>query len=553
MILTPPQSDDDSVAAKRYGQLVSSRHHALEEANKSALLTIPYIAPDTVDILQTTDSTSENLPKPWQSLGARGVNTLAAKLLLVLLPPSTSFMRYKMNPKILAEANEEEQDAIRTALQEKFAKRESHINDEVEDAGHRVKWNQLIKGLLIAGNEVMYMPPKRSSRLYHLNAYVCRRDTTGNLLELITVDVLDRASLTPVQQKLMDAPSDGMKDAEDQRPGQNKEDIAHLYTHVVRSDSDKFFAYQELNGRLVPDSVQEYDDENLPWLVLRFTAVDGQNYGRGFVEDYRGDLLSLDELSKSLVFAALNAARLIMLVKRGNNTKIRDLEKARNGQFIHGEEGDVKALTLDKNADMRVALEKARDLESTLAADFMLNRSFQRQAERVTAEEIRRMAQELEDTLGGTYSTLAQDGLLPFARQLDRQMVASGKLRKLPEDAVRPTIVTGLSALGRGHDYQRLQDGLATLTSLASAGFAEVTNYVNTEEVVRRIFLGTGTDVTGLVKTTAEVQEAAGIAQQQQQAQELAKAGVAGAAGPVAQGFVDVNIAGTTADDGGAA
>lgn len=63
---------------------------------------------------------------------------------------------------------------------------------------------------------------------------------------------------------------------------------------------------------------------------------------------------------------------------------------------------------------------------------FLLNSAVQRQGERVTAEEIRYVAGELEDTLGGVYSILAQELQLPLAKRLLNQQQAIGAMAQLP-------------------------------------------------------------------------------------------------------------------------
>ena len=70
---------------------------------------------------------------------------------------------------------------------------------------------------------------------------------------------------------------------------------------------------------------------------------------------------------------------------------------------------------MQKFNDFRVAQESAQKIEERLAAAFLLNSSVQRDAERVTAEEVRFMAQELESTLGGVYSVLSQEFQLPLS------------------------------------------------------------------------------------------------------------------------------------------
>ena len=48
-----------------------------------------------------------------------------------------------------------------------------------------------------------------------------------------------------------------------------------------------------------------------PWLVLRFNTVDGEDYGRGRVEEFLGDLKSLEGLSQALTEGSSAAAKVV--------------------------------------------------------------------------------------------------------------------------------------------------------------------------------------------------------------------------------------------------
>lgn len=48
--------------------------------------------------------------------------------------------------------------------------------------------------------------------------------------------------------------------------------------------------------------VVEYSDHNkFPYIPLRWTAISGENYGRGLVEQYLGDFRSLEGLYQLLI------------------------------------------------------------------------------------------------------------------------------------------------------------------------------------------------------------------------------------------------------------
>ena len=80
-------------AKQRYEKLQADRQHYLDRARECSELTIPTLIPD-----DGFESSSE-IYTPFQSVGARGVNNLASKLLLLLLPPNSPFFRLSLSGK----------------------------------------------------------------------------------------------------------------------------------------------------------------------------------------------------------------------------------------------------------------------------------------------------------------------------------------------------------------------------------------------------------------------------------------------------------------------
>jgi signal transduction histidine kinase len=410
---------DEGTIKSRYGKLADERGPYLSEAYRSALVTLPALVPDEQDIRDRT-AVAHDLAKPHQSLGARGVNNLASKLLLTLFPPTTPFLRYEI---ILGE-DDADDVALREKIQGILARREAAIQRELDTTGARVKLFAALKHLIVAGNTLIYLEPDGSLQVFPLNAYACKRDTIGNPVEVIYVEAMDRATVQ--DPAILDALEKAPKPEHPDDPNSVGDQPVHVYTHL-QWEGKKLTARKEVAGLIYDE--ESYKAEDSPWLPLRFTAIDGEDYGRGFVEEYRGDLTGLEELSKAVVFAAANAAMMIPLIHPNGSVKPRQFQNAQNGEAIIGRPDDVSFVTADKFADMQVANAAKNDLVQALSADFMLNSAFQRQAERVTAEEIRRMAEELEDTLGGTFSVLSQELQLPIARRIEKALERRGRHR----------------------------------------------------------------------------------------------------------------------------
>jgi hypothetical protein len=144
-----------------------------------------------------------------------------------------------------------------------------------------------------------------------------------------------------------------------------------------------------------------------------------------------------------------------------------------------------------------------------------LNTAVQRDAERVTAEEIRFMAHELDDALGGVYTLQSQEFQLPFVNARMWLMRMAGEMPRLPGDVVHPAILTGYDALGRQSDRAKLTRYSATVAQ--GIGAEKVDTYIVGGEFCRRLATADGIDPKGLVRTEEEVTARA----QQQQLQAL--------------------------------
>ena len=140
------------------------------------------------------------------------------------------------------------------------------------------------------------------------------------------------------------------------------------------------------------------------------------------------------------------------------------------------------------------------------------------------------MAQELEDVLGGVYSILSQEFQMPLVNRLMDRMSKTGRLPKLPKKIVKTTIVTGLEALGRGHDLNKLDSFIQGAAQLLGEDFS---TYVNMSDYLKRRATSLGIDVEGLIKTEEEIQFEQQQAAQQAMAQQVAP-NVATAAGKMA-------------------
>lgn len=504
----------EAIAAARYSELKPLREPYLRRARNCSKYTLPALIPP-----EGWTGTSD-LPEPWNNLGARGVNNLSSKLLLTLFPPGSACFRNEIDPasRLKVETEfEQRQDqkgfeAWLAAADSAMAEIERRFVTWTEANQHRVSLGECFKHLIVSGNVLLYTPDAGSLRVFRLDKFVVLRDCYGNVLEIVVEEKVARAALDADARDVLDAAApipapDPAANSTEARKAAAK--TVDLYTHVYRTPRG-YRVYQEIAGKVIPKSRGSYPADRCPWLPLRWQKIDGEDYGWGHVDSFLGDLTSLDMLTQALTEAAAAAARIIYLKKPGSVGKIKDLVEAPNGGFVDAEHEAFKPLTLEKYADFRVALERLDALEKSLAFSFLLNTAIQRDGERVTAEEIRYMAQELEDALGGVYSVLAQELQLPYVR---RQLFVMSKQRAIPKlpDDIKPVIITGLQALGRGNDLNKLDLWVKGLEPNLAA------TVVNWDEYARRRAVALSVDTKGLIKSPEDI----AAAQQQQNLQAM--------------------------------
>ena len=117
---------------------------------------------------------------------------------------------------------------------------------------------------------------------------------------------------------------------------------------------DTFFLETLVSGKITLFRLYDdfYIEKDNPYIALRMIAMAGEDYGRSFVEEYIGDLTTLENLQGSINDISKIASDLIYLVNPLSNTDIQDLIDAPNGGFIQGNPADVQALQVNKVSDL---------------------------------------------------------------------------------------------------------------------------------------------------------------------------------------------------------
>lgn len=485
---------DDSLK-QRWG-ILEGRKGSLHERNeKYARWTLPYIyAP--------LDVKDEELDTDLDSIGARAVNHLSNKLTETLFPSYRPFLKLELTEELKEKFAKAE--VPQTEIDKALVSGEKSTIRELDKLGHRTGATMASKLLIITGNALVYYPKVGKVQVYSTRDYCVVRDLSGTVIEFITRDTKAFETFTEeVQSKL--------KASDEQRKYEDGTDV-ELYTQVkLSSDSGKYEVSQAADMVDLDVDTNQYAKKDLPWVPLSWNLTRGDDYGRGMVEDYRGAFAAVDVLSQALLEGVITAATVKFLVNPGSVVDIAELNKSANGTFHAGRDGDITTIKSDKHLDFQQVRQVLEDYTRQIAQAFLLNSAVTRDAERVTAEEIRYQAQELEMAYGGVYSRFTEDWQEPVAH-----LLLSRKDIKISDDTIFPVIVTGLDTLSRMGDLDNFRMFTQDLSLIASMP-ESVQARLKVGNLMTWVGNNRGLDYATFIKTEDEIQQEQQQALQQQQ------------------------------------
>lgn len=474
-------------AAARFSALSVARTSVLEKARQASRLTIPGLIPET------GQNEHYSPTQPYQSAGAHGLRSLSARLLSTLFPTSVQFFRLELDAFAATQLEADKND-----VDTKLSQVAETTAAMMDDLRVRPALAEVIKQLIAAGNVVAYLPQDRAPRVYRLDQFVLKRDNYGAFTDIVIQEKVWPSTLPEDVRTALGVKIDRDK-AEEQ---------IDVYTVVEQRDG-KVTHWQEIEGKIVPNSKSDaISTDQAGWLAPRWTVVPGSDYGRSHITEYLGDLLSMEDHYKAITQFAAIASRVVTVVNPNSSVDVAELAAAESGDYLYGEAEAIQTLGLNKSQDFSVIKDVTATIEARIKEAFLV--ANYRDAERVTAEEIRSQSEELENGLGGTFSVLASELQQPIAA---RYLYVAAQRKLIPPipDGIRPKIVTGLAALGRAAEVNRLRmfaaDAIQILTPQVFAGL------INAPAFLSR--LGNEHGVSSL-ETLLKTEEQ--MAQEQQQA-----------------------------------
>lgn len=470
-------------------KLDSLKSSLMLRIERYASLTIPKICLPSGFNPESTDQTHD-----YQSLGAQAVNHLTNKIMLALFAPSRPFFR--VQPGKLTEAQAAKAGIAKEQLGAVLAEMERKAVKELDARAQRPKLYTAIRHLIVAGN-VLLVLGKDSMRVMGLRYFCVKRDAKG---EVHTIIVKERLQFDELQTDVRAAlPNKYNADTE----------VEH-YRYIKRdANTGDYMMTQWVNETQLPEKFNgKWSPADLPYRVLTWDLADESNYATGLVEEYAGDFEAMSVLSESVVDGAVLGTEYRWLVNPTGITSADDLNASENGEALPGVPGDIAPTQGGNPTAITVADNVLQRFERRVSMGFLMQSGVTRNAERVTAEEVRLTAQELETAFGGVYSTLATGIQGPIANWLLDVADASIKGTDL-----MVAVITGLDALSRNGDLENLRMALSDLAQVTALP-PEMQGRIKFDAIATFVGTGRGIDLTPFIMSDDEY--SAKLQQQQQ-------------------------------------
>lgn len=484
--------------SNEYALMSLDRTAFITAAENAAELTLPYVFP--LEGLVRTE-----FPEPVDGFGTRGVNNLASKIMMVLFPSNQAGFQVTVDDNI-SEDIKAKAPEVWDMVEKEFTKSERKVLKVLEQLSIRSKAFEVIRLLIVTGNALVWLHDEELRASVHtLRDFVVSRDSSGKPLKIILRQKVKTSELPAGSYVTADGAAE----------------TTYIYTCCKYDrNKKKYRVWQEINDETVPSSQAYYDEDALPFIPIRWTSVPDSSYGLGLVGEEIGDFRSLEGLSKAILEFSAYMAWNPTLNNPAGQTDTEDLANAQNLDIISGLAQDVQPIVKASAGNIQPAYLMRQDIVQNLSAIFMLNSAIQRNAERVTAEEIRMMANELETALGGTYSFLVTEFQAPLLNWIFQYVSKTDNMINLKElKGARLQIVTGFEALSKASEFNRLMMFVQTLLNGPLAN--QILPYINALDFAQKAsnYLGL---VPSFLKTEEEVQQQ----QQNQMAQQAAIGGM---------------------------
>lgn len=466
-----------------------------------AMWTVPSVCP-----MDNEDGAEQS--KGNVSIGARLVNHLSNRIVDTMFPSDRPFFTLPLSleaeKRLTEDLGEDEMNKYISEIRKATAAVENAAMRKLNLTAYRPVAVQAVQHQIVTGNALIHRTDDGKRTVYGVKDFCITRDVKGTPLTAILKDSKKFASLPKtLQGRLKEKRADYKSDT----------DVV-LYTYYYK-ENNKWHRIQGVDTYVIQETRKSYKDADVPILPLTWNLSRGESYGRGLVEDEAVTFHNVDVTTLAMLDLIGFAADLKFLVDPSSQLDIDEWNNSPRGSYQPGRKDDISVPDFPKRIEIELMQRAISEWQRDLAQSFLLNSAGVRDAERVTAEEIRFYARELESAYGGLYSRLALDWQQKEAEylisQIDFSVHSDSGLQTF--DVV---VTTGLESLSREGQLDNLRLAVGDLQMLDAVP-EDLRAVINKRKFAEFVFTNRGVKLAEFVYTEEEMQAQQQAAQQAQQ------------------------------------
>ncbi|ANS06230.1 hypothetical protein HOR19_gp37 [Phage MedPE-SWcel-C56] len=467
-----------------------------------AMWTVPWVCPQ-----DNEDGKTQS--KGNVAIGSRLVNHLANRIVDVMFPTDTPFFTLPLSPAADRRLRSElpDENAYAKKLLEFKKATLSVEQDAMRDlnmTAYRPQAVMAVINAIVAGNAIIHRQPDRKRVVYGIKDFCVTRNLKGDLTSVLLRDSKRFEDLGEDEQRLVE-----------EAKGRQKQDASvDIFTYYYL-EHKTWHRVQSVDEVVIESTRESYSLEEFPCVDITWDLSRGETYARGLVEANSILFHNVNEVSAVILDIVGILSNIKFFVDPASSVDINELNNSDRGTYHLGREGDVTKPDFKHVTELEAMRTLVAEWERQLSQAFLLNAGTIRDAERVTAEEIRVLARELESAFGGIYSKLALNW-----QQREADFLVAGIEKRVPDldlDLHDVIVSTGMESLSREGQLDALRLAIGDLQMLDAVP-EDVRATIDKQAFSQFVFTNRGVNLAQFVLSKEQIQANQDAEMKQQQA-----------------------------------
>ena len=440
------------------------------------------------------------------SIGYECLNNFISQILKIAFPAQGAFFRVtkkKGNTPNFDLLAKNKHDAI-------FRSLEDESMTALYRKGLHAQKTMLLGTMLCLGDVVYKIPKAKGEKIqvYDLNDVVIKRRRNGNVTDMIICEEVEFKYLPEDARVIL------------QTKGKRKysmDDVVKHYTHVCLNDHNKKTVKYSVDDISLDTAENFTPSELCEYQIGSLTLKRGSNYAVGVVQQYLPDIHKANVYADTATDTAVVGSLVNWAIDPKANIRPEEFANREQGQPFGVKPADVQAIQANVGQHLQITQSMYNDIVQKLSRVFLLPNAVQRDAERVTAQEIRMVSQRLEETHNGLKAMIAENLQRPLAH-LGLDAIDDEELNKYKGE-VEISVVTAMEAQSRSMELDNMMASIGDTTVFNSVP-PQVAERMKLPEVLNTIFTSRNTNADTFIKTEEEFQAEQQAMAEREQAQQ---------------------------------